>query len=311
MSEGIRPQIGLLVLLLSLVLVAAVPVSVSAETVKIMVGTFERLDREDILKSFARLPEGSCLVVMDGAAESIPIIDGYLTVEVPSPGQADLIIAGTEAAWEQKFAGRSFRVVFDQDGNFTAFDLDDPDSPNVPYQLGVGQGSDGSYHFEFLKDNMFVFSWAEPGGPIMGRTYNWQHDNYESSPGTSRWNPTDEGIMRVFRSWSFNEVDGLIPGMEVVFHHPNGTSTERFYPGPENLGQEVSGVDADGNNWLWALPVDGHSGVSGLVWKWRCDYKPAFTQDFMSIPGTHAVVYTLISPNGPRSNHRVEFFTVE
>ncbi len=311
MTNDIRRKIGSFVFLLSLVFMAAVPASVFAETVKIMVGTFERLDREDILKSFARLPEGSCLVDINGAAESIPIIDGYLTVEVPSPGQADLTIAGTEAPSAVKFPGRRFRVVFNADGTFTAFDLDDPDSPNVPYQLGVGMGLDGSYHFEFLKDNIFVFSWAEPGGPIMGRTYNWQHDNYESSPGTSRWNPTDEGIMRVFRSWSFNEVDGLIPGMEVAFHHPNGTSTVRFYPGPENLGEEVHGIDADGNNWLWALPVDGHSGVSGLVWKWRCDYSADFTKDFMSYPGTHAVVYTLISPNGPRSNHRVEYFTVD
>ena len=310
MRNHILPKLGFVVLAFLALSFLTVPGQVSAETIKVMVGTFQRLDREDILKSFARLPEGSCLVDMNGDAHSVSIINGYLTVEVPSPGQADLTIEGTATSSSYAFPGRSFRVMFDASGTFTAYDLSDPDSPNVPLPLGVGMDSDGSYHFEFLKDNIFVFSWADTEGPIMGRTYNWQHDNYESCPGTSRWNPTDEGIMRMFRSWSFNDVDGLIPGLEVTFIHPTGETTTRYYPGGDEMGETIWGVDQDGDHYSVCMPVDGLDGISGLVWKWRCDFNYAFTQRVMTY-GTHAVKYTLISPSGARSNHRVEYFVVE
>ncbi len=310
MKSGFRRKFGLIALGLFAAVYLIIPGRVSAETVKVMVGTFERLDREDILKSFARLPEGSCLVDMNGDARSVSIINGYLTFDLPSPGQADITIEGTAAASSTAFTGRTFRVMFDQSGNFTAYDLDDPDSPNTPYPLGVGMDSDGSYHFEFLKDNMFVFSWAETEGPIMGRTYNWQHDNYETCPGISRWNPTDEGVMRMFRSWSFNEPDGLIPGLEVTFIHPDGSSNTTYYPGGDEMGETIWGVDQNGDHYSVCMPVDGLDGISGLVWKWRCDYNYAFTQEVMTY-GTHTVVYTLISPSGARSNHRVEYFVVE
>ena len=301
---------GLVFLAAAGILIPAGQARAQEANLRLMIGTFERLDREDILKSFLRLPIGSCLVeVTGGPVQTFLIQDGLLTFNLPVPSEAVLTIAGTQDDDAlPPFRGRRFRVAFDANGNFTAEDLEEPDGPGRALPLGVGMIADGSYHFEFLKDNMFIFSPAQPGGPIMGRTFNWQHDNYESSPGTSRWNPAAESIVRLFRSWSYSSVDGIMPSLRTTFIHPDGTSTTRTYRPPEVMGETLFAIDQDSNHWSSVQPVDGHAGISGLVWKFRIDYTPEFSQAL--VPGTHALIYELVTQEGVLSNHRVEFFIV-
>jgi|GEM_PF-2830472 len=315
MKSHILAKIGLVGLALALAAAAGIifpagQARAQEATLRLMIGTFERLDREDILKSFLRLPIGSCLVeVTGGPVQTYLIEDGLLTFNLPIPSEAVLTVAGTQDPDAlPPFRGRRFRVSFDAFGTFTAEDLDEPDGPGRALPLGVGMLPDGSYHFEFLKDNMFFFSPAEPGGPILGVTYNWELDNYEPCPGTSRWSPAAESIVRLFRSWSYSSLDGRSPSLVTTMIHPDGANTTRTYVPPEVLGETLFAVDQDSNHWSSVQPVDGHGGISGLTWKWRIDYTPEFTKALA--PGTHAMVYELITPEGVLSNRRVEFFVV-
>ena len=80
---------GLVFLAAAGILIPAGQARAQEANLRLMIGTFERLDREDILKSFLRLPIGSCLVeVTGGPVQTFLIQDGLLTFNLPVPSEA-------------------------------------------------------------------------------------------------------------------------------------------------------------------------------------------------------------------------------
>ncbi|MBW1712882.1 MAG: hypothetical protein JRJ59_07025 [Deltaproteobacteria bacterium] len=260
------------------------------------------------LKKYVRLPEGTCVVEKVGdVTQTVTFENGYLSLQVPNPGTTKLTIYGF---WDYPdFPGRRFEVVFDEEGGVRAFDLDATDVPDAGRrdELSTGQSPDGSYHFEFLKDDMFIFQWADPQGPIMGRTLDWFGEEYNYAPRHSELNYNHRNGFTLFRAWTFSNFTDLSPVLIVTWIHPDLTRTERRYILGE-WGVDYWGIDPDGSHWLSTIPVDGEKGISALIWKWRIDYVEEFVQSLAR--GTHTVVYQLENPNGQRSNTRLETFTV-
>jgi len=267
-------------------------------TLKLMIGSVRPES------SYTRLIQGTCLAeTVGGATQSVSFENGYLTLVVPSPGTTNLTITGVALDWPD-FPGRRFRVVFDDEGTMRAFDLEDPDETEQGRvrELGTSVNADGSHHFYFFKDGLFIFQWADPQGPIMGPTLDWAYEAYQPAGGHRTWTMADLGGKSMFRAWPFADPQGRVPGLILTWIHPDLTQTLRYFPGA------AWGEESNGNLWLTEVPVEGYAGITSMIWKWRMDWSSAFIRSLAN--GTHTLIFELESPAKELSNRRLETVTI-
>jgi len=266
----------------------------------LMVGS---LDRTNPFASMVRLDGGEVMVARNGREERLTVVDGLLNTTISMTETTLLTFLPQDGP--PAFPGRRFRLTFDLEGNLVVLDLDDRDqSTGLFQQLGWGRGADGSYHFEFFKDGIFIFTQADPLAPILGLAKDWRYGEYTIGPGLTNWSWDRIESKLLFRAWAYAPGPrGEVPDLVIRWLHPGGLVEVFRYP--------ADSFDDDGRTrWVSERLAAGLDDIGTLIWKLRIEYLDEFLQDLTD--GTHILVFHLENPNsGEMSNIRVEQIIVD
>ncbi len=268
------------------------------ETLKLMVGG---VDTAHPLAAYVRLPQAEVLVERNGAAETVLLRNGFFETTLPNPGTTNLTFPAVVG--EPSFPGRRFRLVFETDGFLRIYDLDDRDQTTGLFQeISSGRGSDGSYHFEILKDGFWIFNQAGLKAPIMSMTKDWYTGTYEIGPGNTNWTFDHEFNGNMFRAWAFTDPGGVLPDLVTTWIQPNGMVTVYRYP-PNTTGE------SENARWYTETAVDGPDRISSTTFRIRIEYLKTYIQSLAD--GVYTIIHYLDNGSGERSNIRVETVTVD
>ncbi len=272
--------------------------SAADETLKLMVGA---IDTARPFAAFVRLSEASVTVESNGASRTVALKDGFLETPLPNPGTTILTIPSVFG--DPSFPGRRFRLVFEDDGRFRIFDLDDRDPGDGSFtELHPGRGSDGSYHFEILKDGFWIFNQGGLGAPIVSMTKDWYTGAYQIGPGNTNWTWDREFTGNMFRAWAFTDPGLALPDLVATWLHPDGKVTVHRYPANTRDETDVS-------RWYTETAVDGPDNISSTTLRIRVEFLKAYIRTLAD--GVHIIVYHMDNGNGQLSNVRVETVTVD
>ena len=268
------------------------------ETLKLMVGG---IDTTNPFAAFVRLDQAEVTVVRDGATETVLLEQGLFETTLPNPGTTYLTFPAV--AGEPAFPGRRFQLTFESTGTLRVWDLDDRDPGDGSFQeLAPGRGSDGSYHFEMLKDGFWIFNQAGPNAPIMSMTKDWYTGEYLIGPGNTNWTWDHEINGNMFRAWAFTDPQAALPDLVATWYGPDSMVTVHRYP--PNTGGE-----SDKCRWYTETAVHGPDNISSTVFRIRVEFLDTFIKSLAD--GVYTIIWHLDNGSGEMSNIRVETITVD
>lgn len=160
--------------------------------------------------------------------------------------------------------------------------------------MELESGDDGTSFFEFSGNKLMITRYVEPPGPVLGFT---RGDDLVTVTGTPiAWDGEQKvNGGRIIRNWRYADDLGRAPGIVRRITRPDGSISARYYP----LGGE--GYDLDGNWWT----TRSNPQTEAVYFRAEWVFLPEFVQGLGV--GRSTITYWLVSPDGEKSNTRVEF----
>lgn len=260
--------------------------SAQASKVIHLVGTACYLDQNI---GFNRLPTGRVSVIYpDGHEEHYDFEDGAYAVEVtvPDSGAAEVYY---HSRWS---ASARFKILFNEAGDIVA----QPIYGNLSRFL---RRTDGRYYVDLDslygeddRGRLWVCDKAQANSPIIGPTERFSGETaYERIVWTA-----DEAEYGAFlqRQWIWSDPMARGVGLKRQWVQPDGTGFESFF----SSGYETT--DVEGATFNVYYHVGDH-------WTIRAEmaYPASFAANLQ--PGTHQLIYSLVSTGGEESNKIIDY----
>ena len=260
----------------------------SAQAAKVihLVGTFCYLDQNI---GFNRVPSGRVSVIYpDGNEENYDFENGSYSVEVTVPDSG-----ATEVYFHSRYSASSrIKILFSETGDIIA-------QPVYGHLSRFLRRTDGRYYVDLDsisgeddRGRLWVCDKTQPNSPIIGPTERFSGDTaYERIVWT-----TDEADYGSYlqRQWIWSDPLARGVGLKREWIQPDGTAFESFF----SSGYETT--DSEGATFNVYYYVGDH-------WTIRAEmaYPASFVANLQ--PGTHQVVYSLISTGGEESNRVIDY----